>query len=133
MKQWIVLASRAEAKVFEWDKVRNTLKWVTTLINKKDLQVGRFSMANAPHGLFGKHSHIEVVAQQFSHKLGLLLKSGFESGFFEDVMIFADPKLLGKIKQEVKSNHVFSHAHFFSKNIEKANNQQILSSLEMTA
>lgn len=136
MKQWIVLASRAETKVFEWDRIQNNLKWVTTLISKKDHKKdgeSEIDRLNSPHGLFGKHSHIEIVEQQLSRKLGVFLKSGFESGFFEDVMIFADPKLLGRIKQEVKKYNVFNHAHFFSKNIEKANNQQIITSLGMTA
>lgn len=136
MKQWIVLASRAETKVFEWDRVQNNLKWVTTLISKKAHRKDRdfeIDQPNSPYGLFGRHSHIEIVEQQFCQKLGVFLKSAFESGFFEDVMIFADPKLLGKIKQELKNYNVFTHAHFFSKNIEKANNQQIITSLGMTA
>lgn len=136
MKQWIVLASRTETEVFEWDRIQNNIKWVTTLISKKAHtkdREGEISKSNSAHGLFGKHSHIEIVEQQFSQKLAVFLTSGFESGFFEDVMIFADPKLLGKFKQELKKYNVFNHAHFFLNNIEKNDNQQIITSLGMTA
>lgn len=146
MKQWIVVACRAEAKIFEWDRTNKKLIWITTLANKKGrkkerefqtdkpgMTYGKFSSANAPHGLFGKHSHIEVIAQQFARKIGYLLKSGYENGFYEAAIVFADPKLLGKIKHEIKSSKVISHLHFFAKNIEKANNEKILTSLGMTA
>lgn len=136
MNQWIVVACRAEAKIFEWDNSNKKLKWITTLKNKKGRKKERDFETDkpgsyAPHGFFGKHSHIEVVAQQFARKIGYLLKSGLQNGFYESALIFADPKLLGKIKHEVKCNHVLSHLHFFAKNIEQANNEKIINSLGM--
>ena len=139
MKEWIVVASRAEAKIFTRDSKNQDIRWVKTLVNKNGrrrerefesdkpgLSFAKFSGGGSPHCLEGKHSHADVVANHFAHTIGSFLKLARQEKRYEQGTIFAGPNFLGKIKHEMRDQVRNGDLVFIGKNIEKANTAQIL-------
>ena len=138
MREWIIVANRAEAKIFERDNKGQDLRWIKTFINKKgrrkerDFQTdkpgssyAKYAAAYVPHNLEGKHSHAEIVANHFAQVLGKFIKTAHDEKLFKKATIFAGPKFLGKIKDEVSSKVKDGSLCFVDKNIEKSDSEQI--------
>ncbi|MFZ3231001.1 MAG: host attachment protein [Pseudobdellovibrio sp.] len=139
MKEWVIVASRAEAKIFKRDNVTQNLQWIKTLINKKGrrkerefetdkpgVSYARFAAVGTPHNLEGRHSHAEIVSQHFANAIGNLLKTARDEKKFDKVTVFAGPNFLGKIRHETKDQIKFGDLFFVSKNIEKAKTELIM-------
>ena len=138
MKEWIVVASRAEAKIFKRENQLQDLQWIETLDNKKGRwkerdfkhdkpgsSPAKFASIRSPHSLESHVSHAEGVANHFSYVIGKILNKSFHEGQFEKATIFAEPKLLGKIKKEIQDPVTCKALKFVNKNIEKASTDEI--------
>ncbi|MEK7071173.1 MAG: host attachment protein, partial [Patescibacteria group bacterium] len=58
MKEWIVVACRAEAKIFERDNKLQDLRWVETLTNKKGRHKERDFESDKPGRSYAKFSMV---------------------------------------------------------------------------
>ncbi|MBK9294412.1 MAG: host attachment protein [Oligoflexia bacterium] len=138
MREWIVVASKAEAKVFEKRAKNKNLKWVKTLENKKGrrrerefhtdkpgLSYAKYGSLAGPHLLEGKNSHAEVIATHFAHTIGSFIKQAYAEKRFDTATVFAGPKLLGKIKKQINGESKANYLNFVDKNIEKASATKI--------
>jgi len=138
MKEWILVASRAEAKVFKRSDENKNLQWVKTLTNKKGrwrerdfehdkpgLSHAKFSGVNMPHALETQDTHAEVVAHHFAHTIGKVLAKGYREKQFENAVIFAEPKFLGRIKKVLPNHLKNTVLTFVNKDIEKARTEEI--------
>lgn len=143
MKEWIVVACRAEAKIFERDNKDQALRWVKTLSNKKGrrkerdfdsdgpgVSFGKYSANCSPHNLEAKHSHADVIAKKFALKISNLLKSAFAEGRYKKATIFAAPRFLGKLRHEIeahmKSVTKVENIFFVGTNLEKSSSSEIM-------
>ncbi|MGE0762957.1 MAG: host attachment protein [Bdellovibrionales bacterium] len=142
MKEWVMVASRAEAKIFKRDAKSLPLKWQRTLVNKKgrrrehDFKTDKFGQSYAkwagsktPHRLAPHNSHTEVVADHFAHTLAKLLRTAKHGKLYQHVTVFANPHLLGKIKKQV-SAVAAKNMTFIAKDLEKADIPHILKHLD---
>jgi len=138
MKEWIIVASRAEAKIFKRNNKIQNLEWLETLKNTKGRWKERdfendkpgsshakYSAIRSPHSLQSHVSHAEAVANHFSYVIGKILNKSYHEGRFKKATIFAEPKLLGKIKKEIQEPAICNALTFITKNIEKASTDQI--------
>jgi len=144
MKEWIVVASRAEAKIFERENKKTKIKWLETLTNKKGrkrerdfdrgspgVSYAKFSGSCTPHNLEGKHSHSETISNKFAHKIGHILKSNHDLGEYKKATVFASPHLLGLIKSYLAHHPGSLESYMFiPKNLENAKIEKILEYLD---
>lgn len=141
MKKLILIAARGEAKIFEKDGAKD-LNWVKTLVNKKgrrresefhyDLpgqSYSKFKGAMGPHRLEGKKDHVTTVTIQFAHTIVKALEDRYVHNTYDKAIIFASPKLLGYLKDETKKLTKLVPLEFIPKNLEKANNEEIIAHL----
>jgi len=138
MTEWILVASRAEAKIFERTSGRGELKWIKTFENKKGrnregnfpgsrpgVSYGKFSGNVSPFALPGKVSHLETVALRFSKRIARYLKFRFEAHGFSKLCICAEPKLMGLIKKSLRNKVSDESIRYLSLDIEKASTDRI--------
>lgn len=138
MKKLILIASRAEAKIFLKDGAQD-LCWIKTLENKKgrrresefysDLpgrSYGKFKGNSSPYRLEGKNDHATVVASKFAQGIAHFLQKEHADKHYDQAVIFAPPKLLSLIKNQTKTLAKQVYLDFIPKDIEKASNQEIL-------
>ncbi len=138
MREWVVVASRAEAKIFERDNKTQNLRWVETLTNKKGRRrerefesdkpgssYAKFFKGKSPHNLEGHVTHVESVATHFAQVIARVLIKNHTQGRFKKAIVMASPKLLGKIKDEIKKPLQKEAFQFIAKNIEKLNSAEI--------
>lgn len=138
MKKWIVVAGRAETKIFEQDSGDQPLRWLKTLVHKKGrrrerdfnsdkpgFSYARFAGNFSPHGLSPHHTHAEVEATHFAHKIAKIIKAAYEKDLFDKGIIFASPKFLGQIKKELKHKVRGDCLSFIGKNIESLATEEI--------
>ncbi|MEK2645045.1 host attachment protein [Bdellovibrio sp. BCCA] len=109
MKTWIVVACRTEAKVFEYaNKQSSDVEFVTKLENPRGRLKAQEINADKPgvfssvmsHGtrLVGPQSPTERVAQEFAKKISDFLEISRQQGAFDDLVLFADPHFLGRLR-----------------------------------
>lgn len=110
MKTWIVVASRTEAKIFEYANKRNSeVEFVTKLENPRGRLKAQDINADKP-GVFSSimsyggtrlvtaQSPTERIAQEFAKKIAEFLEHARQRGSFDDVVLFADPHFLGRMR-----------------------------------
>lgn len=142
MKEWVVVACRAEAKFFERQNHTEDLRWLKTLTNKKGRRKERefetdepgtsyakFGSACHPHKLEGKHQHAEIIAEHFSQQIIKFLEKSFSEKRFDQLTIIAGAHFLGQIRAESHHLEKQLEIHFIPKNIEKAKIEQIVNYL----
>ncbi len=124
MKEWVVVACRAEAKIFQRESKQERLQWLQTIDNEKGrLKEGDFET----DGLGSrKHTHAEIEAENFAHDLAGFLKHAYEEKQFSKACIFANPDFLGKLKSEIRSQIKNAEFVFVSKNLERATTEEIM-------
>lgn len=143
MKQWVVVACRAEAKIFGRQGRGEELQWIKTLSNKKGrrkerefdtgqagMSFAKFSAGAGPHKLEGKHSHSEIVAQHFAQQIAKFIHKSFDEKQFKELTVLAGAHFLGLLKIELKELDSFLKINFIPKNLEKAQADVIAQALE---
>lgn len=138
MKEWVIVACRAEAKVFERYNKTEDLRWLKTLVNKKGRRKERefnsdeagtsyakFASAYHPHKLEGKHQHSEIVAQHFSQQILKFLEKSYTEKRYDQLTIIAGAHFLGLLRAEMSHLGKQLEIKFVSKNIEKAQTDRI--------
>lgn len=109
MKTWIVVASRTEAKVFEYGNRKNSeVEYVTKLENPRGRLRAQDINADKPgvfssqmlHGtrLEKPQSPTERVAQEFAKKVADYLDQERQKKSFDNLVLFADPHFLGRMR-----------------------------------
>lgn len=142
MKEWIIVACRAEAKIFERNNPQEDLKWLKTLTNKKGrrkeqefnsdkpgLSYAKFSGACSPHKLEGK-AHADEIARHFAGKISDFIRKAVKEKKLSKLTIFAGPHFLGILKSQMGKASNILEIDFIPKNIEKSQTEQIAKYLQ---
>lgn len=109
MKTWIVVASRTEAKVFEYANKKNSdVEFVMKMENPRGRLKAQDINADKPgvflslttHGtrLVKPQSPTERVAQEFAKKVSEFLEGSRQKSLFDDLVLIADPHFLGRLR-----------------------------------
>lgn len=143
MKEWVVVACRAEAKIFVRNNKVEELRWLKTLTNKKGRRKERefntdepgtsyakFGFACHPHKLEGKHQHAEIVARHFAQQISKFLEKSYNEKNYNYVTIIAGAHFLGLLRTELAHLGKQLEIHFIPKNIEKAQSDRIANYLD---
>lgn len=112
MKELIVVASKAEAKVFV--KKSNRLILMKTLENKmgrrreRDFHYDRPGQSfakcfsnQAPHNLDVRTPHTEVICREFAHKIAVFLQKHRDESKFDHLLLIAEPHFLGRLNAAI--------------------------------
>lgn len=107
MNEWIVLANRAQVKIFEKSNSNDELHWIKTIANKKERWKesetssggGELSFSKSVDDFPSKNlnrerGHAEVAAMQFVNKVSRYLEKSFREKRFEKLSIYAGTHLL---------------------------------------
>lgn len=138
MKEWVIVACRAEAKVFERKSSQDDLQWLKTLNNKRGrkkerefntdrpgVSYAKFFGSCAPHELEGKHKHADEVARHFSKQIAEFIEKAFAEKRFVKLTIFSGSHFLGILKGHLSKLCKKTQVDFVPKNIERADTESI--------
>lgn len=142
MREWIVTACRAEAKIFDRNNTDKDLHWLKTLTNKKGrkkerefetdgpgFSYAKFSGTSGPHALEGKHQHSEIIANRFAKQIARFVIQAFEEKKFNKLTVFAGTHFIGLLKVQFSQLEQHCELNYIAKNIEKTQTEKIESYL----
>lgn len=137
--EWVVVISRAQAKIFKRTDTNASLQWVHNIVNPEgrlrnhefeghapSLSYSKFAGARHPY-LKGqkKTSAHEVSVDRFARKIAKILKESAHRQDFEKLYVFAEPHLLGKVRDLLSRALKGIEIEWVAKDLEKATTQQI--------
>ncbi len=142
MKEWILVANRAEAKIFVRESKNNRLDWKETLENKagrrheSEFHTGKpgfnsshFKGDFSIHALDSHFDHATIVAEKFAKKIIKILKRAHAEKKFQSLTVCAEPKFLGKLKTHSKNELSKLNIQWIAKDIEKGSTEEIFEHL----
>ena len=92
-KRWIVVANRTEARIYR----DRPFKLIETLDNALGREKNRAMTTDKP-SVTGENDPHEDAARQFARRLGRFLELGNYSGRYDEIVLAAEPKMLGRIR-----------------------------------
>ncbi len=113
VNEWVVVASRHQIKIFKRSDTKKPLQWIYTLRNP-DIQSNNEVSPS-----------MEKVIQRWARKISDILKLGSEKHSFGKLHIFADPHLLGHLKNQIPKSMKSVLIEWIGKDLEKATAQQL--------
>lgn len=137
MKSWVVVADRVQARVF----ARHPFELLHVLNNplgreknrslttdKPGWARSRFSSPASTHALTGEKNQHEIAALQFAREIARFLEAKLIARRFDELLIVAEPKMLGRIRQMLPKVLV-KQAQWLKKDFGKLSAHQIGQSL----
>jgi protein required for attachment to host cells len=140
INQWVVVCSRAQAKVFRRTDSKRPLQWVYNLVNEEGrlknrefgtqdrpgLSFASYGGANHPYNKEGdKLSPHERAMEKFAKQICVAIKVGADQHAFNKLYVFAEPHMLGRIKQNVPKSLKNIDIEWIGKDLEKATAEEI--------
>ena len=139
VNQWVVVASRAQAKVFRRIDTHRPLQWVYNLVNKdgrlKNHELGEtepnisfagYAGSDRAYGSGGdKLRPHERIMEKFAKQIAEAIKIGADQHSFDKLYVFAEPHLLGRIKKHIPKSLKHLEVEWIGKDLEKATAEEI--------
>jgi protein required for attachment to host cells len=116
INQWVVVASRAQAKVFRRIDTQRPLQWVYNLVNEESRLKNRDIEIWLP----------EAVMEKFAKQIAGAIKVGSDQHAFNKLYVFAEPHFLGRIKKNAPKSLKNVEVQWIAKDLEKATAKEIL-------
>jgi protein required for attachment to host cells len=133
INEWIVVASRSQAKIFRRTDTSRPLQWVFNLVNEAGRLKNREFETDRPnprgHSTTmsgGEDSPHEIVMEKFAKQIADAIKVGSDQHTFSKLYVFAEPHLLGRIKQNAPKSLKNVEVEWIGKDLEKATTNEIL-------
>lgn len=142
MKEWIVVASCTQARIFSRERKEDRLHWVTTLVDpiSRRRPSSRYSERTGPHllhfvGDYDAHPvdspacHADANTGQFARGVIRYLKNSYQEKKFTRLTVFAEPRLLCRLKffsREILPNKA---VRWISKDLEFAKVHQTINDM----
>ena len=121
VNEWVIIASRNQAKIFNRRNRQKPLKWMSTLKNPDRPSKNEFINNSEPEIALTSGQ----VTKRFARKIADRLKVGADQHAFKKLYIFAEPHLLGCIKNEIPKCMKNIIIEWIAKDLEKATAQEI--------
>lgn len=138
INQWVVVASRAQAKVFRRTDTQKPLQWVYNLVNEEGRLKNRDLYSDSPSlsfvagrgvgtvaGTSDKLPAHEAIMEKFAKQIAGAIKVGSDQHAFNKLYVFAEPHLLGRIKKNAPKSLKSIEVEWIGKDLEKATAEEI--------
>ncbi len=138
-KRWIIIADRIEARIFR-ETPFTLIKTLANPLGREKNKVLRtdkpgwgkaqYSRSAGIHSMSGEKDPHEEAAVQFARTLSRFLERESEADRYDDLMIVAEPKMLGRIRSFL-APHLSERVHWMKKDLGHLSDYQIGKKLEM--
>jgi protein required for attachment to host cells len=119
--KWVVVVNRTEAKIFSEKSFRLIAELTNELGREKNraltedkpgLSRSRLGSRSSVYSLTGEKNPHEDVAVAFSKKVDAFLKKQLDLHRFDELVVVAEPKMMGRLKQNLdKKLQPITHWH----------------------
>jgi protein required for attachment to host cells len=116
INEWVVVASKAQAKIFRRTATNRPLTWVYNLVNEESRLSSREFATERP----------TLDADKFARQIAGAIKVGIDQHVFTKLHVFAEPHFLGRIKKNAPKSLKNIHVNWIGKDLEKATTEEIL-------
>lgn len=133
VNEWVIVASRTQAKIFRRTDTRRPLKWIYTLVNRQRRPKNRVlpeegsSTGQISSSLTERNSPHEVIMERFAKKISEAIKMGSDQHAFTKLYVFCEPHMLGRIKKHQPKSLKTVEVAWIGKDLEKETADEILS------
>lgn len=132
-KKWIAIVNRSEARIYNSEDMTKiyTLKNNLGRLKNRDFMTdkpgsdrNRSHSKASTHSLDGEKSPHDEAAKKFAKKISLYLKKRFEEHLFQELLVSAEPRMLGLVKSSMEKS-LTPHVEWQRKDLVKLSDHEI--------
>lgn len=141
MTTWVLVANAGRARLFEAARRDGVMSEVGAFVHPEARLPGRaFTTGRGPeaqesarpggHGIAPRTTLEEKIDAEFADELALLLEEGRVHGRFDDLVLIAEPRFLGRLRAALPHELAKRVAHTVDKDVTRATAEQIRALLD---